>query len=156
MRPKHSRMLFIVGSLVLMGFSALLVLRSLDDTIIFFYTPTQLAKKKQEATFDATRTVRIGGLVKKDSVKNLAQGGIRFSITDLKKDIRVTYHGLVPSLFRDNQGVVAQGTLNESGELQAQTILAKHDEGYMPRAVIDELKSSGRWRADNAYEKPAR
>ena len=148
-------MLFIVGSLVLMGFSAALVLRSLDDTIIFFFTPTQLAQKKKNADFDAARTLRIGGLVKKKSVTNLPEGGIRFKITDLKNDITVTYHGLVPSLFRDNQGVVAQGTLSESGQLHAQTILAKHDEGYMPRAVVDALKTSGRWREGAAYGDPA-
>ncbi len=155
MRPKHSRMLFIVGSLILMGFSAALVLRSLDDTIVFFYTPSQLEQKKKEPAFDETRTLRIGGLVKKGSITNLSEGGIRFKITDLKNDVTVTYYGLVPSLFRDNQGVVAQGTLTEDSKLNAQTILAKHDEGYMPRAVVDELRSSGRWREGEAYLKTA-
>jgi cytochrome c-type biogenesis protein CcmE len=154
MRPKHSRMLFIIGSLVLMGLSAALVLRSLDDTIIFFYTPTQLTKKKQEPDFDVKRPLRIGGLVKKGSVTNIPSGGIHFAITDMKNNLNVTYHGLVPSLFRDNQGVVAQGILSDNGELIAQTILAKHDEAYMPRAVIDELKSSGRWREGAGYVKP--
>lgn len=154
MKAKHSRLMFVVGSLVVMGLSAALMLSALSDTIIYFYTPSQLAEKHATKEFDAKRALRIGGLVKKGSVQNLRDGGIRFTITDLTREVKVTYHGLVPSLFRDGQGVVAQGTLNDAGALEAVTILAKHDEGYMPRAVKDALKASGRWREGDGYGKP--
>ncbi|MDX2094857.1 MAG: cytochrome c maturation protein CcmE [Alphaproteobacteria bacterium] len=150
MKAKHSRLLFILGSLALMALAATVVFRALGDTMIFFYTPTQLAEKQKAADFHAKNSLRIGGLVKKGSITNLAQGGIRFTITDLSHDIPVTYHGLVPSLFRDNQGVVAQGRLTPEGVLTAQTILAKHDETYMPRAVVEQLKASGRWQDGKA------
>ncbi|MBX9726386.1 MAG: cytochrome c maturation protein CcmE [Rickettsiales bacterium] len=155
MKPKHTRLLFIVGSLLLMACAATLVLRTLGDTMVFFYTPTQLAQKIPQADFDATRTLRIGGLIKKDSVSNLKNGGIRFIITDLKYEVPVTFKGMVPSLFRDGQGVVAQGKLDKNGVMVAETILAKHDETYMPRAVVDALKASGRWQEGTAYGKPA-
>jgi cytochrome c-type biogenesis protein CcmE len=154
MKAKHSRLIFVLGSLVVMGLSAALVLNALSDTIIYFYTPSQLAEKQAGPDFNAARALRVGGLVKTGSVKNLSTGGIRFTITDLTHEVKVTYHGLVPSLFRDGQGVVAQGKLNNAGELQAITILAKHDEGYMPTAVKDALKASGRWREGDAYGKP--
>lgn len=145
MKPKHQRLLLVVASLAVMAAGATLVLRALGDTMIFFYTPTQLAQKQVEATIEPTRTLRIGGLVKKGSVKNLPGGGIAFTITDLTHELHVTYHGLVPSLFRDGQGVVAEGVLRDATTLQARSILAKHDETYMPRAVVEQLKASGRW-----------
>lgn len=154
MKAKHSRLMFVLGSLIVMGLSAALMLSALSDTIIYFYTPSQLIAKQATPEFDASRDLRIGGLVKKGSVKNLRDGGIAFTITDLAHEVKVTYHGLVPSLFRDGQGVVAQGSLNKAGALEAQTILAKHDEGYMPRAVKDALKASGRWREGDGYGKP--
>lgn len=150
MKARHSRLLLIIGSLALMALAATLVLRALNDTMIFFYTPSQLVEKKAQAGFRAGNSLRIGGLVKQGSITNLAQGGIRFTITDLSHDIPVTYRGLVPSLFRDNQGVVAQGRLTPEGVLAAQTILAKHDETYMPRAVVEQLKASGRWQDGKA------
>lgn len=136
-----------------MAAGAGIILSSLSDTMIFFYTPTQLVEKQKTPEFNASATLRIGGLVKKGSVKNIPEGGIHFIVTDLSHELPVTYHGLVPSLFRDGQGVVAQGTLNEHGEMDAQTILAKHDETYMPRQVVDQLKASGRWNEGERYTK---
>ncbi len=133
-----------------LGVSA--ILYAFNDNIVFFYTPTQLAQKKQESGFNASRSMRIGGIVKTHSVKNLPVGGLRFAITDLTADIVVTYTGLVPSLFREGQGVVAQGKLSEDGSLVAETILAKHDENYMPREVVDALKASGRWQEEGGYK----
>jgi cytochrome c-type biogenesis protein CcmE len=155
MKPKHTRLCFVLGSLMLMGMAATLVLRTLNDTMIFFYTPTQLKGKTIAGDISDTRSLRIGGLVKKGSIVNLKTGGIRFTITDLTHDVPVSYKGMVPSLFRDAQGVVAQGRIAPDGTLVAETILAKHDETYMPRAVVDQLKASGRWQEGVAYKKAA-
>ncbi|MES2985018.1 MAG: cytochrome c maturation protein CcmE [Pseudomonadota bacterium] len=144
MKPKHKRLLFVLGSLAVMGLAATAILISFRDNMVFFYTPTQLNEKRHEARFDATRALRIGGLVKHGSIVN-TPGGIRFTITDLTTDIPASYRGLVPSLFRDGQGVVAQGVLAADGSITAATILAKHDETYMPRDVVDALKASGKW-----------
>lgn len=153
MKPKHKRLLMVTGSVALMAVAAAAILYSLKDNLVFFYTPTQLAEKKAAAEFDGSRPLRVGGLVKQGSVVNLPEGGIRFTITDLSQELPVTYRGLVPSLFRDNQGVVAQGTMGEDGILNAETILAKHDENYMPREVVDALKASGRWEEGATYGK---
>ena len=155
MKAKHQRLCFLLGCLVMMGLGITAILYAFNDNLIFFYTPTQLEAKMQEPGFDPSRGFRLGGLVKKGSVKNLRDGGIRFAITDLNHERNVVYRGMIPSLFRENQGVVAQGTLGANGELQAATILAKHDEQYMPREVVDALKASGRWREDGGYRKKA-
>ena len=115
-----------------MAAAAALILYSFRENMVFFYTPTQLVEKKLQPDFVAPSALRIGGLVKQGSVKNIKTGGIRFVITDMTNELNVTYNGLVPSLF--------------------QTILAKHDETYMPREVVDELKKSGRWKQDAAMK----
>lgn len=143
MKPKHQRLRFVLLSLLMMGAAAALLLKSFQDNLVFFYTPTQWQEKSAVAGFDKTREMRIGGLVKQGSIQNHA-GQIRFTITDLSNDMEVTYSGMVPSLFREGQGVVAQGTF-ERGVFKAKTILAKHDENYMPKEVVDQLKASGRW-----------
>lgn len=155
MKPKHKRLIFIIVCLVAMALGATVILSSLRDTMVYFYTPSDLEAKRKEIGFDGTRIIRIGGLVKKHSTKNLKEGGIKFVVTDLSADIPVTYNGLVPSLFRDGQGVVAQGTIDDKGVMHAETILAKHDETYMPRQVVDALKASGRWHEGEAYKKGA-
>ena len=149
MKPKHKRLAYRLASLVLMGLAATAVLYSFRDNMVFFYTPTQLAEKRSTADFKPTRALRIGGLVKQGSVVNLPQGGIQFTVTDLTTELTVTYHGMIPSLFRDGQGVVAQGML-DGNSMKAESILAKHDESYMPREVVDELKKSGRWKAGDS------
>lgn len=146
MKPKHKRLLFLLGSLVMMALAATAILYSFRDNMVFFYTPTQLAEKQQSPEFDSNRPLRIGGLVKKGSINNITGGGIRFTITDLTAEIDVTYNGMVPSLFRDGQGVVAQGTLTGKRQMKAENILAKHDENYMPRDVMEALKASGQWK----------
>jgi cytochrome c-type biogenesis protein CcmE len=152
MKPKHRRLLFVLGCLAVMSLGAAIILSSLRDTMIFFYTPTQLAEKKSAADFNPNQALRIGGLVKNGSIHNVDGGGIRFTITDLSAEVNTTYKGLVPSLFRDGQGVVAQGTLQADGSMIAETILAKHDENYMPREVMDALKKSGRWNETSGYK----
>lgn len=147
MKAKHRRLGIVLASLAVMALGATAILTAFNDSLVFFYTPSQLTQKKAEENFNPSRELRIGGLVKQGSVKNLTNGGIRFIVTDLTDDLTVTYKGLVPSLFREGQGVVAQGMLNADGTLAARIILAKHDENYMPREVVEALKASGRWDA---------
>lgn len=148
MHAKRQRLRFLLASLVLMGLAAFAILRSFSDSLVFFYTPTEWQEKHAGQKLEDGREVRIGGLVKTGSVRNL-DGGVVFSITDLTHTMKVTYHGLLPTLFREGQGVVAQGTIDDKGEMTASSILAKHDENYMPREVVEQLKASGRWQEYN-------
>lgn len=143
MKPKHTRLVVVLVSLLVMGGAAALLLKSFQDNLIFFYTPTQWQEKSAEVGFDASREMRIGGIVKQGSLKHV-DSEIRFVVTDLTTEMPVTYRGMVPTLFREDQGVVAQGHF-ENGVFRAKTILAKHDENYMPKEVVDALKKSGRW-----------
>lgn len=143
MKPKHQRLAFVLISLAVMGLATTLILRSFNDSLVFFFTPTQWQEKAKQ--FDANHEMRIGGLVKKGSVKPTGPQSIRFIVTDLTTEMPVTYTGMLPALFREGQGVVAQGTITD-GTLAARTILAKHDENYMPKEVADALKKSGRWK----------
>jgi cytochrome c-type biogenesis protein CcmE len=145
MKPKYRRLRFLFLSLLAMGLGLAGILYAFSDNLVFFYTPTQLLEKQHMAGFDASRQLRIGGLVKAGSIHSLQGGGVRFTVTDLHKEIRVLYRGLLPSLFREGQGVVAQGALQQDGSIVATTILAKHEETYMPREVVEALKKSGKW-----------
>jgi cytochrome c-type biogenesis protein CcmE len=139
--------------MVALGMSALagataLVLTAFSANIVFFFSPSDL--KTQAISPD--RRVRIGGLVKDRSVQRGAGSRIAFRITDGKTDIAVLYHGILPDLFREGQGVVAEGKLESDGIFDASTILAKHDERYMPREVVEALKKSGHWQEGAATE----
>ena len=151
MKPKHQRLIVVLVSLAVMAGGLAAILSAFNDSLVFFYTPTQLTEKSAVPGFNSQRALRIGGIVKAGSVRNLADGGIAFTVTDLTNELPVTYRGLVPSLFREGQGVIAEGTLTEAGGMVATTILAKHDEKYMPREVVEALKASGRWREDGGY-----
>jgi cytochrome c-type biogenesis protein CcmE len=115
---------------------------ALRDNIVFFYGPSELAQK---APHEGQR-LRIGGLVKQGSLKHEGESTVRFAVTDTKQEVEVTYTGLLPDLFREGQGVVAEGTLRGDKIFLADSILAKHDERYMPREVADALKKQGVWR----------
>jgi cytochrome c-type biogenesis protein CcmE len=123
-----------------------LILFALRDSIVFFYGPTEIAEK---APPPGTR-LRIGGLVKRGSLTYVGSSNVVFAVTDLKHDIKVSYTGLLPDLFREGQGVVAEGTVEGSGLFHADTVLAKHDERYVPRAVADKLKQQGTWRNERS------
>ena len=146
MTRKKRRLVLIGSALAALGLAVGLVLLALRDNIVFFYGPTELAQKVLR---DGQR-LRIGGLVKQGSLIHEGENRIRFMVTDLKQDIEVTYRGELPDLFREGQGVVAEGTLGADRIFHADTILAKHDERYMPREVADALKKQGVWREDGA------
>ena len=141
MTRKQRRLVLIGGSLGVLTVAAALVLSALRDSIVFFNSPTDVAEKHISP---GTR-MRIGGLVKPGSIERGDNLLVRFAVTDGKTDIRVHYNGIVPDLFREGQGVVAEGKLESDKTLAADTVLAKHDERYMPREVVEALKKSGRW-----------
>jgi cytochrome c-type biogenesis protein CcmE len=144
MTRKQRRLTMIGASLGVLAIAAALILSALSSSIVFFNSPTDVAEKH---IAPGTR-IRIGGLVKDGSVQRGADLRIKFDVTDGKSDIAVRYQGIVPDLFREGQGVVAEGKL-EGGALVADTVLAKHDERYMPKEVVDALKKSGRWQENN-------
>lgn len=140
MTPKRKRLWLLVGSLAVLGVAATLVLTALNDNIVFFYSPTQVAEKHP----GPERRFRLGGLVEQGSVRKNGLE-VRFTVTDLQKTVPVVYRGLLPDLFREGQGVIAEGTLGADGIFTARDVLAKHDENYMPPEVAKALKESGRW-----------
>jgi cytochrome c-type biogenesis protein CcmE len=124
-----------------LAIAAALVLGALRDSIVFFNSPTDVAEK----SIPPGTRMRIGGLVKSGSLQRGDNLQVSFAVTDGKTDIAVRYQGIVPDLFREGQGVVAEGRLESGRVFAADTVLAKHDERYMPREVVDALKKSGRW-----------
>ena len=144
MTRKQRRMSFVVVGLATLGIAAALVLNALEDSIVFFYSPTDIATK---AELKKNQRLRLGGLVKEGSWKKPTTGLTHsFSVTDLSHDVPVTYKGIVPDLFRENQGVVVEGRLMADGSFKADEVLAKHDENYMPPEVAEALKKSGQWK----------
>jgi len=132
--------------LLALGMAALagattLVLVAFSDNLVFFYSPSELKTK----AVGIDRRVRIGGLVETGSVTHSDGHRISFRVTDGAVDLAVVYDGILPDLFREGQGVVAEGSLRSDGVFAASTVLAKHDENYMPREVVDALKKSGHW-----------
>lgn len=146
MTRKQRRSVFIFSGLAVLAVAATLVLTALRDTIVFFYSPTEVEEK---AISDGQR-FRLGGLVMEGSFQKLADTEFRFNITDANRDIEVRYKGLLPDLFREGQGVIAEGRLNQNGHFSADSVLAKHDENYMPREVADSLKKQGHWQGGDA------
>jgi cytochrome c-type biogenesis protein CcmE len=131
----------LLGSLTTLGVAAALVLTALNDNLVFFYSPTQVAEK----SLGPERRFRLGGLVEEGSVQKEGQI-VRFTITDTNKTLKVTYRGILPDLFREGQGVIAEGSIGPDGVFTAREILAKHDENYMPPEVAKALKESGKWK----------
>lgn len=142
MTRKQRRLTLIGTAGVVLAFAAALVLYALSDKIVFFYSPSDL--KSQSVTL-GTR-VRIGGLVDTGSVVRGENLQVSFRVSDGNETISVSYRGLLPDLFREGQGVVAEGVLSQQGMVVADTVLAKHDENYMPREVVDALKQQGVWK----------
>lgn len=140
MTRKRRRLYFVFAAVTVLGLAAALVLMSFEDSLVFFRSPSDLA----ESPMPAGRNFRLGGLVAEGSV--VKEGvEIRFVVTDLAEEVPVHFRGLVPDLFREGQGVVAEGQLNEQGVFVASNVLAKHDENYMPPEVAESLKKAGHW-----------
>jgi len=141
MTRKQRRLILIGSSLAVLAVAVGLVLNSLRESIVFFNSPTDIAEHKSAA---GTR-VRLGGMVKMGSLERGDNLQVRFEVTDGNRDIPVDYRGIVPDLFREGQGVVAEGHVEPGGLFKADTVLAKHDENYMPREVVETLKKQGHW-----------
>ena len=129
MKRRHKRIIFIVCCLAALGFAAWLVLAAFKDNLVFFFSPTQIATKEAPVG----KTFRIGGLVENGSLKRDNDGlTIRFTVTDTANTIPVVYKGILPDLFKEGRGCVAQGKVGSDGVFYADQIMAKHDENYMP------------------------
>lgn len=144
MTRKGKRLTLIIGALSALGLAAALTLFALRDNILFFYTPSELATKKPASG----ARLRIGGLVREGSVVKRGDRDVQFAVTDRTSDLNVAYSGLLPDLFREGQGVVVEGVLTPEGGFRADSVLAKHDERYMPRDVADALKKQGVWQGE--------
>ncbi len=141
MTRKQRRLTLIGGGLAVLGVAAALVLFALQDSIVFFNSPSDIVEKQ----ITPGSRIRVGGLVEPGSLKKGENLQVSFKVTDGAHQVAVRYTGIVPDLFREGQGVVAEGRLEPGGLLAADTVLAKHDENYMPREVVDALKKTGRW-----------
>jgi cytochrome c-type biogenesis protein CcmE len=147
MTRKQRRLVLIGGSLGVLALAAVLVLTALKDSIVFFNSPSDVVEKN----IQPGSRIRLGGLVKPGTLERGEKLAVRFEVTDGNRAIAVRYQGILPDLFREGQGVIAEGTLEDSGAFKADSVLAKHDEKYMPKEVADALKKQGHWKED--YEK---
>jgi len=143
LQRKQRRFALIAAALVMLGLAVGLALYGLSGSIVFFRTPTEIAG----GIAAPGARLRVGGLVKEGSVERSGDQ-IAFTITDTANDVKVSYRGIVPDLFREGQGVVAEGVLGADHSLTADSVLAKHDERYMPREAVEALKRQGVWRGD--------
>ena len=146
MTRKQRRLILIGGSLGVLAFAVALILSSLRESIVFFNSPTDIADNKAAPG----KRVRLGGMVKMGSLERGDNLQVRFEVTDGNKDIPVNYQGIVPDLFREGQGVIAEGHVEPGGTFLAESVLAKHDENYMPREVVETLKKQGHWQETEA------
>jgi cytochrome c-type biogenesis protein CcmE len=147
MTRKQKRLGVIAGGLAVLGAAAGLVLYALSDTIVFFYVPSEIAEKH----IGPGQRFRLGGLVRQGSLLKTESATVTFDVTDNKSAVmKVAFTGQLPDLFREGQGVVAEGAIDGAGVFQADTVLAKHDENYMPKEVADKLKEQGVWQGSAA------
>ena len=136
MKPRHRRLIYVALGLALLGVTTALVLNAFRSNLVFFYSPTQVADKEAPVN----KTFRLGGLVEQGSLKRLSDGvTVTFVVTDTGKSIPVRYKGILPDLFKQGKGVVAQGRLEPDGVFHASEVLAKHDENYMPPEAADAI-----------------
>ncbi len=144
MTRKQRRMVVVAACALGLGSAAALTLNAFNDNLVFFVSPSDIAQKAPSGG----RTFRLGGLVEAGSVTRGSTGGTpraTFRVTDGKSAVTVSYEGILPDLFREGQGIVALGHLTATGGFVASEVLAKHDETYMPKEVVDSLKRSGHW-----------
>ena len=150
MTRKQRRSILIGTCLAVLGLAVGLVLFALEDSIVFFYSPSDVTEKH----IKPGQRIRLGGLVKEGSVKRGENTTVKFTVTDTAKTIPVMYTGVLPDLFREGQGVVTEGKLGTDGVFVADSVLAKHDENYMPPEVADALKKQGVWQGEGNKPKP--
>jgi cytochrome c-type biogenesis protein CcmE len=146
MTRKQRRLTMIGGAVAVLAVAAALVLNALRDSIVFFSTPSMAAEKH----IPPGKRFRLGGMVAQGSLVRGDNLAVSFSVTDGQATLPVTYKGILPDLFREGQGVVSEGAIDASGVFRADTVLAKHDETYMPKDVADSLKKDGHWMSDYA------
>ncbi|MBL8517058.1 MAG: cytochrome c maturation protein CcmE [Betaproteobacteria bacterium] len=140
MKPRHKRFVWIAAGLAVLGVAVGLVLKAFNSNLVFFYTPTQVANKE----VPQGKPFRLGGLVTAGSVQRDSNGlTVRFSVTDTAKSVPVSYTGILPDLFKEGKGVVAQGRVGADGVFTASEVLAKHDENYMAPEAAEALRKAG-------------
>ena len=143
MKPKRRRLYYVLVGMATLGVAVALVLTAFQDNLVFFNSPTDIYEKNIQPD---TR-FRLGGLVVEDSIRRQSDGLTTvFDVTDLIRTVEVRYTGILPDLFREGQGVVTDGSLNAGGVFIASEVLARHDETYIPREVVESLQKSGRWK----------
>ena len=137
MKPRHRKLAIIVSGVSALGIAAALVLNAFESNMVFFFSPTQVAANEAPKG----KSFRIGGLVEEGSIKRQSDGvTVNFIVTDTAKVIPVVYTGILPDLFKEGKGVVAQGKLSSDGVFRADEVLAKHDENYMPPEIAAKIK----------------
>ena len=149
MKTRHKRIALIVSGLLILGLIVALVLNAFQSNLVFFFSPTQVAAGEAPKG----KSFRVGGMVKEGTIKREPDGvTLRFVMTDTEKDMLVAYQGILPDLFKEGKGAVAQGKLNDDGVFVASEVLAKHDENYMPPEVTKALNESGQSKPAKAAE----
>ncbi len=141
MSIRYQRLILILVSLTLVLCSVLLILYNVKDNISYFYTPSEL----KNSDIKINKQIRIGGFIKKDSFIKLSSSSFKFSITDNENSIEVSYNGILPDLFREEQGAVIEGYFQNKNIFNAVTVFAKHDENYMPSSIKKKLENTGYW-----------
>lgn len=144
MRKANRRLWITAGAAVVLVAAAALAMNAMSSAMVFFYSPAMVAENPPAAG----QRVRVGGLVVDGSVERPSNGGANFTVTDGAGEIRISYSGSLPDLFREGQGIVAEGAFDGAGLFTADSVLAKHDETYMPAEVADALRESGMWHED--------
>jgi cytochrome c-type biogenesis protein CcmE len=146
MRHRNRRLATIAAAGVVLAAAVGLGLAAMRGAIVYFYSPSEIQREHP----GTEERVRVGGLVQEGSVAETGEGATRFVITDGAADVEVSYSGILPDLFREGQGVIVQGRFVAAGHLVAETVLAKHDETYMPPEVAEALREAGVWQGENA------
>lgn len=150
MNRKKRRLTLIGAAGAVLALAAGLVLYSLNDQIVFFFSPSDVVAQE----IGPGARIRLGGLVAEGSIQHGPDGAVGFVVTDTANQVPVSYRGILPDLFREGQGVVTEGSFDQEGRFRADSVLAKHDETYMPREVADALKKQGHWQGEPAEGRP--
>ncbi len=149
LKPWKKRLMTVSILMVSIAIGVAIILKTFNDNILFFFSPTDLIERN---VAPSDRIIRVGGLVKVGSIrKSVDSTEVEFTITDNQSDLKVSYSGILPNLFKEMQGTVALGVLKVDGHFEAKELLAKHDENYMPKEVADSLKKQGLWQEGGKY-----